>query len=222
MKTLTLSDIALDNLLFLNKSTNFIINKYKLNNNKFESSKDDTFDTIYSLKELEYPLYFTVYQLLNEIHTSYDYTINGHNKTEIINMLDGVTDMLYMYYETCEETSPTFEKLLDDIDDKVFFIQGYYKYGICFWLPTKFKNYLNWFCIKTIQVSKEIVNGCENNEITDIDDDTDIDDEDDEDEDDKYEDDDKDDKDDKDDSDYNDSDYDDSEPNDNINCKKLD
>jgi hypothetical protein len=209
MKTQTLSDIALDNLLFLNKSTNFIIHKYKLNNTKFESSNDDSFDTIYSLKELEYPLYFTFYQLFNEINTSYEYTINGHNKTEIISMLDNVVDILYQYYETCEETCSTFEQLLDDIDDKVFFIQGYYKYGICFWLPTKFKNYMNWWCIKTIQVSKEIINGCEKTEEdvnTDSGDSA---------------------SDSASDSagasdDDDDSDYDDSEPNDNINCKKLD
>ena len=41
----------MDNLVFLSKGDNFITNKYKLNHLRSESSKDETFDTIYSLKE---------------------------------------------------------------------------------------------------------------------------------------------------------------------------
>jgi hypothetical protein len=158
MKDNNLCKVAIDNLLFLNKGSNFITNEYKLNHLSFESSKDDTFDTIYSLKELEYPLYFTINQLLNEIHTSYDYTIHGYHKIDILRMLTDVIEMLYQYYETTEETSDTFEKILDNLDDKVFSTQGYYKYGVCFWLPTQVKNYLDCFCLRSIQISKEIVN----------------------------------------------------------------
>ena len=158
MEERDLCKVAVDNLLFLSKRDNFITNKYKLNHLRFESSEDDTFDTIYSLKELEYPLYFTINQLLNEIHTSYEYYIQGYHRKDIINMLDDVIEMLYQYYESCEENNPLFESFLDDIDDKVFFTQGYYKYGICHWIPTKFNEYLNWFCISSIKISKEIVN----------------------------------------------------------------
>ena len=73
-------------------------------------------------------------------------------------MLDDVVEMLYQYYEGCEENNPLFESFLDDIDDKVFFTQGYYKYGLCHWIPIKFNEYLNWFCIRSIQISKEIIN----------------------------------------------------------------
>ena len=73
-------------------------------------------------------------------------------------MLDDVVEMLYQYYEGCEEKNPLFESFLDGIDDKVFFTHGYYKYGICHWIPTKFSEYLNWFCIRSIKISKEIVN----------------------------------------------------------------
>ena len=158
MENQDLSKVAMDNLLFLNKGENFINNKYKLNHLSFESSEDDNFDTIYSLKELEYPLYFTFNQLLNEIHTSYDYAIHGYNRWDIINMLDNVVEMLYQYYESCKENNNIFEAFLDDIDNKVFFTQGYYKYGICHWIPIKFNDYLNRFCIKSIKISKEIIN----------------------------------------------------------------
>ena len=158
MENQDLCKVAMDNLLFLSKRDNFITNKYKLNHLSFESSEDETFDTIYSLKELEYPLYFTINQLLNEIHTSYEYYIQSYHRKDIINMLDDVVEMLYQYYEDCEENNPLFESFLDDIDDKVFFTQGYYKYGICHWIPTKFSEYLNWFCIRSIKISKEIVN----------------------------------------------------------------
>ena len=33
----------------------------------------------------------------------------------------------------------SFECLIEDLDDKVFIIHGYYKYGWCQWLPTKIK-----------------------------------------------------------------------------------
>ena len=158
MENQDLCKVAMDNLLFLSKGDNFITNKYKLNHLSFESSEDETFDTIYSLKELEYPLYFTINQLLTEIHTSYEYNIQGYHRMDIIMMLDDVVEMLYQYYEGCEENNPLFESFLDDIDDKIFFTQGYYKYGICHWIPTKFSEYLNWFCIRSIQISKEIVN----------------------------------------------------------------
>ena len=158
MENKNLCKIAIDNLLFLNKGDNFITNKYKLNHLSFESSEDEPFDTIYSLKELEYPLYFTINQLLNEIHTSYDYLIHGYHRKDILSMLDDVVEMLYQYYMGCEDKNILFESLLDDIDGKVFVTQGYYKYGICIWLPTKVKNYLNWFCMRSIIISKEIVN----------------------------------------------------------------
>jgi len=158
MENQDLCKVAMDNLLFLSKGEKFITNKYKLNNLRFESSEDETFDTIYSLKELEYPLYFTINQLLTDIHTSYEYYIQGYHRKDIINMLDDVVEMLYQYYEGCEENNPLFELFLDDIDDKVFFTQGYYKYGICHWIPTKLSEYLNWFCIRSIKISKEIVN----------------------------------------------------------------
>jgi hypothetical protein len=157
MENQDLCKVAMDNLLFLSKGEKFITNKYKLNNLRFESSEDETFDTIYSLKELEYPLYFTINQLLTDIHTSYEYYIQGYHRKDIINMLDDVVEMLYQYYEGCEENNPLFELFLDDIDYKVFFTQGYYKYGICHWIPTKLSEYLNWFCIRSIKISKEIV-----------------------------------------------------------------
>ena len=153
-----LRKLAFDNLIFLSKEENFINNKYKLNNLSFESSENETFDTIYSLKELEYPLYFTINQIINELYTSYDYLIYGYKRQDIIIMLDNIVEMLYQYYELSEENNAMFELFLDDIDDKVFYINGYYKYGICQWLPIKFNEYLNWFCIKSIKISKEIIN----------------------------------------------------------------
>ena len=158
MENQDLCSVAMDNLLFLNKGDRFIANKYKLNHLSFESSEDETFDTIYSLKELEYPLYYTINQLLNEIITSYESDIHGYHKKDIITMLDSVIEMLYQYYDECEENNPLFESFLNDVDDKIFFIQGYYKYGICHCIPRKLNEYLNWFCIKSIQISKEIVN----------------------------------------------------------------
>ena len=67
MSDTCLIEAAINNLLFLNEKNQFQGNSYKIVNNQFISSDDDNFDTIYSLSELEYPIYFTVHQILNHV-----------------------------------------------------------------------------------------------------------------------------------------------------------
>ena len=64
---------------------------------------------------------------------------------------------IYLYYGQIEECNSSFEELLDDLDEKVFLVKGYYKYGWCLWLPTKIKEYLNWACVVAVGASREIV-----------------------------------------------------------------
>ena len=61
----TLEKIAFSNLVFLQNKDDFLSNKYFIQNQRF-CKREDIFDTIYSFKELEYPIYFTFHQLMNQ------------------------------------------------------------------------------------------------------------------------------------------------------------
>lgn len=152
-----LSNIAIQNLVFLSQKDKFLANQYKLVNKEFITSEEDTFDTIYSFSDLEYPIYFTFHQVMNHMHGSYENNICGYTRKELIYLMNVSVDNLLEYYGHIEECNSSFEELLDDLDEKVFLVKGYYKYGCCLWLPTKIKEYLNWACVVAVGASKEIV-----------------------------------------------------------------
>ena len=151
-----LSEVAIKNLLFLSETDAFLANQYKLDNKSFVTSEDDTYDTIYSFKELEYPIYFTFHQIMNHIHSSYDSTIYGYTREELLRFMSNAIVTLIDYYETVEGTDESFEILIDDIEEKLYLIEGYYKYGWFIWLPTKLKEYMNHACLQVLKVSREI------------------------------------------------------------------
>ena len=65
-----LSEVAVKNLLFLSETDAFLANQYKLDNKGFITSDKDTYDTIYSFKELEYPSVFHI-SSTNESYSQY-------------------------------------------------------------------------------------------------------------------------------------------------------
>ena len=153
---MNLIDIAFDNLVFLNDKENFLANRYKISNQRFIKETEDDDNTIYSPSDLEYPIFFTFHQLMNHIHSSYKPTFHGKTKKELLDMFVYAIDIIEEYYIETDNSNKDFERLLDDIDDKVFFIQQYYKYGWCHCFPTFIKGYLNTICRLVIETSKEI------------------------------------------------------------------
>ena len=151
-----LSEVAVKNLLFLSDKDAFLANQYKLNNKEFVTSEDDTYDTIYSFSELEYPIYFTFHQLMNHIHSSYDSTIHGYTRQELLSYMNQAITTLVDYYENVEGVDESFEVLLDDLEEKIYLIEGYYKYGWFLWIPTKMKEYMNYACLKVLRMSRDI------------------------------------------------------------------
>lgn len=151
-----LSEVAVKNLVFLSEKDSFLANQYKLENKKFVSSDEDNYDTIYSFSDLEYPLYFTFHQVMNHIHNSYESQIHGYTREQLISFMGKSMISLLEYYENVEERDETFEILLDDLEEKVFMIEGYYKYGWFLWVPTKLKEYMNYACSQILKVSREI------------------------------------------------------------------
>ena len=82
-----LSNIAIQNLVFLSEKDKFSANQYKLVNKEFITSEEDTFDTIYSFNDLEYPIYFTFHQVMNHMHGSYENKICGYTRKELIHLM---------------------------------------------------------------------------------------------------------------------------------------
>jgi hypothetical protein len=155
MKT-TLEESAYNNLKFLQNKELFLSNKYSIQNQLFINKEGESFDTIYSFADLEYPIFFTFHQILNHVNTSYNNKFMSHSKQEVIHLLETALETLFEYNIQIDEKNEHFEQLLDDLDEKIFFIKQYYKYGICLGLPTFIKNMLNSTCSSFIEVSRTI------------------------------------------------------------------
>lgn len=150
-----LQDIAFNNLKFLNDKDDFLANRYKIENKRFVQGDDD--DTVYSLNDLEYPVFFTFHQLMNHVHSSYGQKFHGKTKKELLDMFQVALDTLNEYYIETDNTNKQFECLLDDIDDKVLFVIQYYKYGCCHRFPTSMKDYFMKGCKLMIDTSRLII-----------------------------------------------------------------
>jgi hypothetical protein len=147
-----MEEIALNNLKLINDPSKFVGNQYKLVNNEMIENQDESHDTIYTLKELEYPIYFTYHQLINHVHTRYSTKLHGYTREEILELMVCGLDVLYDTYEHSDLKNSSFCELLEDLDEKVYYIQQYYKYGWCMWLPTFIKTRLNQVCRLMIDV----------------------------------------------------------------------
>ena len=150
---------ALNNLLFLQDKEDFLSNRYKIVNNEFQSvdEADNQFEKVYSFSELEYPVYFTFHQLMNHVHNSYESSLNGYTRLQLIEMFERAIDNLLEYYSNVDEVNPSFQELLEDLDEKVYFIHIYYRYGLCYWLPTAIKSHMNYLCSRLISTSEDVL-----------------------------------------------------------------
>lgn len=152
----TLEEIALNNLKVLTHPFSFKAHKFTLKRNELVTEDDSNFETIYTFDELEYAIYFTFHQLLNHVHSNYGGKFYGYTRQALLNLMEDGIDTLCETYEQSDMTNTSFEALLEDLDDKVYHAQQYYKYGLCLWLPTYIKEYMNTTCKTMIEVSKYI------------------------------------------------------------------
>jgi len=152
--TTTLEDIAFNNLQFLNDKEDFLANRYTLKKQQLIKEDDDT---LYSLSDLEYPLFFTFHQLINHVHSSYEPKFHVKTKKELLDMFQVAIETINEYYVETDNSNIEFETLIDDIEDKVFFITQYYRYGWCHRLPTIVKDAFSSLCMQLIYSSRIIV-----------------------------------------------------------------
>ena len=61
------------------------------------------------------------------------------------------------YYIETDNSNKRFERVIDDIDDKITFIIQYYKYGFCHRFPTVVKDYFTKGCKLMLESSRLIV-----------------------------------------------------------------
>ena len=84
-----------EELQFLNDRDDFLANRYKIDKNQLVKEDDDT---VYTLDDLEYPIFFTFHQLMNHVHSSYELRFHGKTKKELLDMFEIALNTLNEYY----------------------------------------------------------------------------------------------------------------------------
>ena len=93
--------------------------------NKLSVSSDDNYKNISSFQELEYPIYFSFYQLLNSVRLSNLYQIEDYKTNDILKLMDSAIDNLCDILEENKEDPhyQTITELIDDIDSKFIILK---------------------------------------------------------------------------------------------------
>jgi len=116
-----LDSIAIKNLETL-VSLNNKIEEYQLVIDGYEitRSEDDNYEGIFSLKELEYPIYFSFNQLLNSIRYSNLYKIEGYKTNELLHLMDDSIDKVIEILDKTEEDPHNNHlcEIIDEVDNK--------------------------------------------------------------------------------------------------------
>ena len=151
-----LDKTSIANLLLLQDKDKLMKSKYKIISNQLVANDEDSFDTVYSYKELEYPVYFTFHQIMNHVRYSYNTKYFNYSKKALLKMLLNVIDNLSDVYSEKDEIDESFENLLEDLENKVMVLKHHYYYGYCYYIPSIVKDWLNNTCIIMLETGKII------------------------------------------------------------------
>ena len=151
-----LDKTSIANLLLLQDKDKLMKSKYKIISNQLVANDEDSFDTVYSYKELEYPVYFTFHQIMNHVRYSYNTRYFNYSKKALLKMLLNVIDNLSDVYSEKDEIDESFEHLLEDLENKVMVLKHHYYYGYCYYIPSIVKDWLNNTCIIMLETGKII------------------------------------------------------------------
>ena len=154
-KSMNLNNIAISNLeLLCDLDDN--VEEYNLvvDGNNIQRSTDENYDGIFSLRELEYPIYFSFHQLLNSLRYSNLYKIEDYKTSEIIQLLDESIDKVIDLLDKTQDDpqNNVLCQIIDDVDDKYDILRE--RNDTCsFWKAYETLNdYLDTFC--------EVLKGC--------------------------------------------------------------
>ena len=128
------SEIALQNLKFIKENNNLNENNYVIKHNRIFQNTDKNFDQVYSLKEMEYMIYFTFSECF--------YLIDNYSncRKNIIRDLYEIYDTLEVFYENIEEKDEIFEDMMDKFDEKLGYYHSRYIMGLCNYYSELFSN----------------------------------------------------------------------------------
>jgi len=147
-QSINLDRDAINNIKLLNELCDNI-DEYQLvvNGNIISRSEDDNYDGLFSLRELEYPIYFSFHQIMNSIRYSNLYKIEGYNTNNLIHLLDDSIDKVVEILEKTEDDprNNVLCKIIEDIDDKYLILSE--RNNTCsFWkVYETFNDYLDTF-----------------------------------------------------------------------------
>lgn len=128
------SEIALQNLKFIKENNNLTENNYVITHNRIFQNTDENFDQVYSLKEMEYMIYFTFSECFYLIE------IYSNCRKNIIRDLYEIYDTLEVFYENTEEKDEIFEDMMDKFDEKLEYYHSRYVMGLCNYYSELFSN----------------------------------------------------------------------------------
>ena len=125
-----MDSIALNNLKLINnlgenpQDFNLVVNGKELS-----ISDDENYDGIFSLKELEYPVFFSFNQLFNSMRFNSYHKIDGNKISFVLDLLDESIDKLCQILEKMEDDDnhDELEMIIDDIDRRYLIVNDRYK-----------------------------------------------------------------------------------------------
>ena len=120
-KSMNLNNIAISNLeLLCDLDDNMEEYNLVVDGNNIQRSTDENYDGIFSLRELEYPIYFSFHQLLNSLRYSNLYRIEDYKTSEIIQLLDESIDKVIDLLDKTQDDpqNNVLCQIIDDVDDK--------------------------------------------------------------------------------------------------------
>ena len=152
-----LNQQAVQNLKLLRELSD-TISEYQLviDGNKITQSEDENYEGIFSLKELEYPIYFSFHQLFNSLRYSNLYKIDDYRTRDILLIMDDAIEKIVDILDKTQD-DPNNAKLsgiIDDIDNKFLILRERDQTCSIWKLWETFNDYLDSFSDALIQCDK--------------------------------------------------------------------
>ena len=140
---MVLDETAIDNLKILskyNKKTDLITVKNK--KQLFVHEKESDYESVNSISDLEYPIYFS----FNHLFTMYKKT--GHGRSELLFLMDDALSNIYVQFEDILDDKNYIDtmRVLYQIDNVLTTITSrFYRYKCIYTINDIFDNYYNFF-----------------------------------------------------------------------------
>ena len=140
---MVLDETAIDNLKILskyNKKTDLITIKNK--KQLFVHEKESDYESVNSISDLEYPIYFS----FNHLFTMYKKS--NHNRSELLFLMDDALSNIYVQFEDILDDKNYIDtmRVLYQIDNVLTTITSrFYRYKCFYTISDRFDNYYNFF-----------------------------------------------------------------------------